>query len=370
MYGANYSTNAGDSFYSWSATTGQMSINGAGQWLPAGNKVFMTLWDGGGNDTYDLSNHAGGVRIDLNPGGWTTTSAGQLATLAVGHIAAGNVANALLYNGNLASLIENAIGGAGADTLTGNVGNNKLTGGAGADTLDGAAGNDTAVYSGLRSNFSWVQNDDSWTVTDLRVDTPDGIDILKGIEYLQFTDATVTISTPSTLPVDPPLPPDPPVPTNAAPIAVNDAYSVAKGKSLTVAALSGLLKNDSDPDGDALQAILVSGPGKGNLKFNADGSFTFTPSKNFTGTLKFSYDASDGTHTSDHATVTINVGMTTTTGTGKGGGEESIEDDQAPAPRTADLHSSQGGTHGDRFWEQHGQDHHANGLSAFHDFVL
>src|SRR5690606_1581901 len=57
MYGANYSTNSGDTVYSWSATTGRMSINGVAQATPVGNKIFLTLWDGGGNDTYDFSNY-------------------------------------------------------------------------------------------------------------------------------------------------------------------------------------------------------------------------------------------------------------------------------------------------------------------------
>ena len=26
---------------------------------PGGNRIFMTIWDGGGNDTYDLSNYVG-----------------------------------------------------------------------------------------------------------------------------------------------------------------------------------------------------------------------------------------------------------------------------------------------------------------------
>ena len=36
----------------------------------------------------------------------------------------------------------------------------------------------------------------------------------------------------------------------------------------------GVLGNDTDPDGDALSAVLVSGPSNGTLTLNADGSFT------------------------------------------------------------------------------------------------
>ncbi|RYF13126.1 MAG: hypothetical protein EOO77_16140, partial [Oxalobacteraceae bacterium] len=61
LYGANYSTNSGDSVYTFSQATGEMFINGAGQGVPSGNKIFLTVWDGGGNDTIDVSNYSNGV---------------------------------------------------------------------------------------------------------------------------------------------------------------------------------------------------------------------------------------------------------------------------------------------------------------------
>ncbi len=70
---------------------------------------------------------------------------------------------------------------------------------------------------------------------------------------------------------------------------------------------SGVLLNDSDPDGDPLTAVLVTGPAHGTLTLNADGSFTYTPSANFVGVDSFTYRASDGTLTSNVATVSITV---------------------------------------------------------------
>ena len=69
----------------------------------------------------------------------------------------------------------------------------------------------------------------------------------------------------------------------------------------------GVLGNDSDPDGDPLSAVLGSGPSHGTLTLNANGSFTFTPATDFTGTDSFTYRASDGTLPSNVATVTITV---------------------------------------------------------------
>lgn len=299
LYGANYSTNAGNTVYSWSPTTGEMFINGVGQGAPAGNKIFMTIWDGGGNDTYDFSNYATNLKIDLGPGGWTTTSSTQLAALGSGKVAAGNIANALLFNNNQASLIENAIGGSGNDIIVGNAANNRLTGGRGNDIIDGGAGIDTAVYSGARSDYSWLLNgDDSWTIVDLRSGSPDGTDTLRSIEYLQFSDELVALVDSS---------PDVFVLSNSAPVAAMDSYATAKNVQLVVGASQGVLANDRDANGDLLKAVLVKGPAKGQLTLNQDGSFIYTPAKNATGKVTFTYKATDGVDSSATTTVTITI---------------------------------------------------------------
>lgn len=145
MYGPNFSTNGGNTTYSWSPKTGEMFINGDGQGAPGGNKIFLTVWDGGGVDTYDFSNYSTDLDVDLRPGNWTTTSSSQLAKLHYNgsEVAVGNIANALLYGGDKRSLIENAKGGSGDDTIMGNAASNTLSGGAGNDVIRGAARNDT-----------------------------------------------------------------------------------------------------------------------------------------------------------------------------------------------------------------------------------
>jgi serralysin len=145
MYGADFSTNGGNTNYRWSPTTGQTFINGIGQGLPGDNRIFITVWDGGGIDTYDFSNYATGLKVDLRPGAWSLVSTGQIAELGVGHDARGNIANGLLYQGDTRSLIENAAGGSGSDVITGNAAANILRGGAGADRLNGLGGSDTLI---------------------------------------------------------------------------------------------------------------------------------------------------------------------------------------------------------------------------------
>ena len=63
-----------------------------------------------------------------------------------------------------------------------------------------------------------------------------------------------------------------------------------------------MLANDTDPNGDALTAVLVTNPAHGTLTLNADGSFTYTPAGDYTGPDSFTYRASDGTPTSAPAT--------------------------------------------------------------------
>jgi len=96
-------------------------------------------------------------------------------------------------------------------------------------------------------------------------------------------------------------------PVNDAPVARDNSYSVARNGTLAVVAEGGVLANDSDVEGDALVAELVSEPAHGQLVLNADGSFTYTPDVGYSGTDSFVYAAKDGVDTSA-ATVFLNVG--------------------------------------------------------------
>jgi VCBS repeat-containing protein len=93
---------------------------------------------------------------------------------------------------------------------------------------------------------------------------------------------------------------------NDAPTAAADSYGTAEDTALTVAA-PGVLGNDSDPDGNPLSAVVGSGPSHGTLTLNGNGSFTYTPVANYSGSDSFTYRAGDGTLTSGLATATITV---------------------------------------------------------------
>jgi hypothetical protein len=105
---------------------------------------------------------------------------------------------------------------------------------------------------------------------------------------------------------------------NSSPVATDDDYRVEGGATLTVDASTGVLANDSDPDGDPLTANLLIGPSDGILDFWSDGSFSYTPDPVFTGIDTvftgidtFTYEAQDAFGGMDDATVNITVGNMT-----------------------------------------------------------
>lgn len=93
---------------------------------------------------------------------------------------------------------------------------------------------------------------------------------------------------------------------NTPPVASADTYDVDLGQSLTVTS-PGVLGNDTDANGDALSAALVSGPAHATaFSLNADGSFTYKHDGTKSGNDGFTYKAKDSWGTeSAAATVTL-----------------------------------------------------------------
>ena len=223
LYGANYDTESGDTIYSFDEKTGVFFINGASQGPLAGARIFRTIWDGGGNDTYDFHNFSKGMTIDLRPGEGSVLDWSLLANLnqfESGHLASANVYNAYLFQGDRRSLIENAIGGAGADliigneaanrlvgnggddtlfgndgndTLLGGDGNDDLTGGAGDDVVDGGVGTNVAHYAFALSHYRVSLNlDMSLTIVGLGDAAADGVDTVRNVSAFYFQSIKVT----------------------------------------------------------------------------------------------------------------------------------------------------------------------------------
>ncbi|HVK07937.1 MAG TPA: tandem-95 repeat protein [Gemmataceae bacterium] len=94
---------------------------------------------------------------------------------------------------------------------------------------------------------------------------------------------------------------------NDAPTADDDQYVVDEDSSLSVPVLSGVLNGDSDVEGSALTAQLVTNVQHGTLTFHPDGSFDYVPNPEYSGFDSFTYKANDGGLDSTVATVTLTV---------------------------------------------------------------
>lgn len=105
---------------------------------------------------------------------------------------------------------------------------------------------------------------------------------------------------------DPPIDPPTDPPPNRAPVASDDAYAMPEDTLLAIAA-PGVLANDGDPDGDALELFLTGLPAHGSLTVFPDGAFVYFPDADFTGSDSFTYVAGDGEYGSNPATVRITV---------------------------------------------------------------
>jgi uncharacterized repeat protein (TIGR01451 family) len=124
-----------------------------------------------------------------------------------------------------------------------------------------------------------------------------------GADSFQFTDSNgVTTGAPATVAITVTVT----APSSTSPVAKDDGFTTAEGTSLKIAA-PGVLANDIAAVGAALTAILVTGPARGTLVLNSNGSFLYSPVAGFSGSDIFTYQASDATNLSNVATVSLTV---------------------------------------------------------------
>lgn len=90
--------------------------------------------------------------------------------------------------------------------------------------------------------------------------------------------------------------------TNPAPTAANDTATTNEDTPVTIPVLA----NDTDSDGDPL-TVTAAGANNGTVVRNADGTLTYTPNANFSGTDTITYTISDGQGGTSTATVTVTV---------------------------------------------------------------
>ncbi len=106
-----------------------------------GNDYYQTIWDGGGRDTLVWDASAQGALIDLRPGHWSQLGDPiRYSYDGFETIEYARPETVAIYR---TVIIEDAVGGRGADTIIGNDARNLLWGRAGKDFLDGGALGDT-----------------------------------------------------------------------------------------------------------------------------------------------------------------------------------------------------------------------------------
>jgi len=86
-----------------------------------------------------------------------------------------------------------------------------------------------------------------------------------------------------------------------------DHYKLVEDTVLRVDAPKGVLANDRGPAGATLLARLVEGPDHGQLVLNADGSFVYTPDRDYHGKDSFWYEFTDGNQVSRAVEVELKV---------------------------------------------------------------
>jgi serralysin len=180
MYGADTTTRVTDTVYGFNSTLGTAS--GGIYNFSTNLHAIICIYDAGGNDTLDLSGWSTASTISLVPG-----------TFCSGNSMTNNIS--ISYT----TIIENAVGGLGDDSLVGNAYNNTLNGGGGNDTLNGGLGNDTiiggagtdtAVFGGAFATYTVAYNPATSTYTITSV--AEGTDTITGVESFQFSDITKT----------------------------------------------------------------------------------------------------------------------------------------------------------------------------------
>lgn len=171
-YGGSTTTRLGDNTYGVGNDTGRAVYGVGADSTVNGRLLAFTIIDNGGEDTVNYSSFSAQQIINLNEE--TFSSVG------------GSVGNMSIARG---TVIENAVGGSGADLIIGNDVANILTGGRGNDQLDGGANIDTAVVSGNRSSYTVTQT----STGVFQVVGSDGTETLTNIEFLQFDDQTVRL---------------------------------------------------------------------------------------------------------------------------------------------------------------------------------
>ena len=171
LYGTNSTTRTGDDTYTFDESL----------------RLIETVWDAGGNDTFDASSFTRSNVIDLTPGSFSSIGIYNPITDQLPSWYGG--ATTPTYSGednvgiSYGTWIENAIGGSADDSISGNYLNNSLAGGAGNDTLTGGSGDD--ILEGGADDDSYILG--SGSGSDIITDTSGTADQISGFSIVDLS---------------------------------------------------------------------------------------------------------------------------------------------------------------------------------------
>ena len=313
-YGAFYDGGHGDDFADFSGEKQGVRIENVGVFGALGRELGLgnddnayTIWNP--NRQVDFNGElVSATRNTINPN--TSPTGAQLSesavetALQVGHVAVnvekikGTKYDDALIGGNYD---DHFIGGDGNDYLQGRLGDDTLDGGAGDDTLIleggaktiiGGEGNDVLRITLAEGSYTVYDNGDGTGDVTI-IDAIGARSIVSGVEFARLNNGTTVAL--RDLVVDAPLPP--------APLFLeveNDRSSVLEDGEVTL----NVLGNDS---GDRISIVSVEDPENGSVILNDNGTITYRPDADFSGTETFTYIARDNDGDQKTATVTINV---------------------------------------------------------------
>ena len=164
IYGANTSMLAGNDTFGFNASaaiTGNSALNQVYNFASNGLPI-VTLWDGGSNNTLDLSGYSTASVVNLNAGTFSS------------------------FNGlsrNLSIAINTAI-----DKFVGGAGNDVITVNSDADVINGGGGSNTAVFGNTRASYTVAFNGGTVTVTPVG---GGNAATLTNIQTVQFSDTSI-----------------------------------------------------------------------------------------------------------------------------------------------------------------------------------
>jgi VCBS repeat-containing protein len=245
-------------------------------------------------------------------------------------------------------------GGDGNDFVFGEAGNDVLNGGRGSDTVDGGTGSDTLIFTdserGGLDRYIGGAGQDSLVLEFTAARWADPAVKAQVLAYLNFigagnqgnfnlTTMNLIVSSVEALvvKVDGVII-DPRAAGNTAPTGQADSYFTGENGILNVSPVTerGTLVDNDNTGTGAFTVELVTGPARGAVALNADGTFTFNPGAAFdylaagqNTTETFTYRIVNSAGTSAPITVTLNIAGANDTAVIGGSRTGSVTEDNA-----------------------------------------